>query len=129
MSKVKLSNRKILTDVNILKSISQKQLPVRVSYAIAKNINKIEGELKLYNKERGKLVDKYAEKDKEGKVISDENRQIKFKDQEGWNKDINELLDIENEIEIHKFNIAEFNNKPCEFSPSELMTIDYMIEE
>lgn len=126
---MKLSNREILENVNSLKSIAQKQLPVKASYAIAKNISHIESELKIYNEERQKLIDKYAKKDNKGNVKADKNGQIQFKEgcKEKWNKDIAELLNIENDIEIHKFNINELSG--LNVSPAELKTIEYMIEE
>ncbi|MDP4144168.1 MAG: hypothetical protein Q8936_06730 [Bacillota bacterium] len=124
---MKLSNERILNDVNKLGEITQKQLPIKVSYALAKNIAKIEAELKIYNKEREKLINQYAEKDEKGQVKADERGQIIFKEKERWEKDIKELLSIENDIDIHKFNINELNG--YNMSASELMIIDYMIEE
>lgn len=129
MSKVKLSNEQIINDSNKLRAISEKQLPIKVSYALAKNIGKIESELKVYNKERNKLLDQYATKDKKGEFKFDKEGQVIFKDgcKEKWDKDINELLEIENEIDIHKFNINELEG--YSISPGELMVIDYMIQE
>lgn len=124
---MKLSNERILNDLKTLGEISQKQLPIKVSYAIAKNISKIESELKIYNKEREKLINKHAEKDDKGKVIADENGQIKFKDPEAWDKDIKELLAIENEIEVHKFHLEALEG--YSMSAAELKAIDYMIDE
>lgn len=124
---MKLSNERILSDIKALGEISQKQLPIKVSYAIAKNISKIEAELKIYNKEREKLIDKYAVMDDKGKLVLDKNGQIKFKDAEAWNKDIRELLSIENEINIHTFPIGALEG--YNMSPAELKAIDYMIDE
>ena len=42
---MKLTNRKILNDSNFLRGLIHKQLPIKVSYAIAKNVSKIEKEL------------------------------------------------------------------------------------
>ena len=128
MIKLKLSNEKIVNDSNTLSTISQKQLPIKASYAIAKNVSKIEVELKIYNTERQKLIEKYAEKGEDGKVKS-ENGSIRIQKEhiEDWDKDIKELMAIENEIEIHKFKLSELEGKACDFSPSEFMAIDYMI--
>lgn len=128
---MKFTNRKITNDANLLGALTYKQLPIKVSYAIAKNISKIERELEIYNKERQKLLDKYCIKDDEGKNLIDENNQLKIADEhlEDWNKDINELLDIEIDIDIHKFNVNDLLNSNCEMTASELMLIDYMIEE
>ncbi|WP_286233358.1 DUF1617 family protein [Romboutsia ilealis] len=128
---MKLTNRKIVNDANFLGALTQKQLPVKVSYAIAKNISKIENELKIYNIERQKLIDKYCVKDEEGNNVIDENNQLIIADENmtDWNNAINELLDIEVEIDIHKFNINDLMYSNVEFTPSELMLIEYMIEE
>ncbi|MFR5746082.1 MAG: DUF1617 family protein [Romboutsia timonensis] len=127
---MKLTNRKIVNDANLLGNLTHKQLPIKVSYAIAKNISKIEKELEIYNKERQKLIDKYCLKDEEGNLI-DENNQFKIADGnlESWNKDMNELLDIEIDINIHKFSKDDLFNSNCNITPAELMLIDYMIEE
>ena len=128
---MKLTNRKIVNDVNFLAILTQKQLPIKVSYAIAKNISKIESELKIYNKERQKLLDKFCVKDSEGNNVIDENNNLKIADEhlEVWNKEINELLDIEVEIDIHKFNVDDLIYSNCEMTPGEIMLIDYMIED
>jgi len=128
---MKISNERILNDAAALGSISNKELPVKVSYSIAKNINKIESELKTYNTEKQKLIDKYSEKDNAGKTLIDSENKIKIEDKylENWNRDIKELLAIENEVDIHKFNISELENSNCAMTPAELMLIDYMIEE
>jgi hypothetical protein len=124
---MKLSNQKLIENVQKLSGVAQKQLPVKISYAISKNISKIETELKVYDKERQKLIEKYGEKDENDKVVADEKGQIKFEDKDGWDKDIKALLEIENEIDIHKFSIDELNG--FNISPAELQAIDYMIDE
>ncbi len=127
---MKLSNERIVNDANVLGTISQKNLPIKVSYAIAKNIAKIEAEIKVYNKERQKLIEKYSVKDEEGKpLIEDNSIKIAPEHVEDWNRDIKELLAIENEVDFHKFHIDELINSKCNMSPAELMLIDYMIEE
>ncbi|MBU3195637.1 DUF1617 family protein [Clostridium algidicarnis] len=128
---MKLSNERILNDAAALGSITNKELPIKVSYAIAKNISKIESELKIYNDQKQKLIDKYSEKGEDGKTLIDAENKIKIQDEylDDWNRDIKELLAIENEVDIHKFNINELVNSNCNMTPAELMLIDYMIEE
>jgi len=127
---MKLSNERIVNDANVLGAISQKNLPIKVSYAIAKNIAKIEAEIKIYNKERQKLIEKYSVKDEEGKpLIEDNSVKIAQENVEDWNRDIKELLAIENEVDIHKIQLHTLINSNCDFTPAELMLIDYMIEE
>ena len=74
-------------------------------------------------------MDKYSEKDENGnrKVGKNGNVIIKKEHIEDWNREITELLDIEVEIDIHKFALAVLDH--VEISPQELMAIDFMIEE
>ena len=128
---MKLSNEKILNTINVLGNLNNTQLPIKLAYAISKNINKIDIELKTYNDEKAKLINKYAEKDKEGKVISNEHGHIiiEEKHKEDWNNDISELLSIENEIDIHKIQLDDLLNANYNISPAELSMIDFMIED
>lgn len=126
-----LSNERLLKDAQGLSELTQKSLPVKVSYAIAKNVSKIEGVLKIYNKENQKLIDKYSVKDEEGKPVISEHQQVTIQPEliEECNKEFDELKEIENEIDIHKFNMNVLINGNYDMTPGELMLIDYMIEE
>ena len=128
---MKLSNETILKTVNALGSLNEVQLPIKVAYAISKNINKIDCELKAYNSEKARLIEKYAEKDEEGKVKADEygNINIKVDCIEDWNRDIKELLSIENEIDIHMIQLDDLLNADYNVSPAELSAIDFMIND
>lgn len=121
-----IKNEKIVNSIGVLSKLTSLDLNIKVSYAIAKNINKIERELEVFNKEKAKLIDKYGEKDKEGKLKIDEAGNIKIIDEENWSKDSKELLGIENEIDIHKISEEDLFKCNCNITPGELMLIDYM---
>lgn len=129
--KLNLSNERIVNTINALSKLNNVQLPIKVAYAISKNVNKIESELKVYNTEKAKLVNKYGEKDKEGKLKVGENGNVPLKEEhiEDYNRDIKELLSIENEIDIHMIQLDDLLNSDYNISPSELMTIDFMIND
>ena len=128
---MKLSNETIVNSADALSQLSVMELPVKVSYAIAKNINKIEKELKVYNAERQKLIQKYAVKDTDGKPKIDENGTMNIQEGflEDWNKDTKELSAIENEIDIHLIKLDDLFNCSCNISASILAAVEYMIEE
>ena len=127
---MKISNRKIILDQDVLNEISQLQLPVKVSYAISKNISKLNSELKTFYSQRQLLIDKYCERDEEGNKIADDkgNIHIAAEHLETWGKEIEELLDIENEVDIHKFKLECFENYNIKLTPSQMSAINYMIE-
>ncbi len=126
---MKLTNRELIESLPGLRNLSQKQLPIKFSYAIAKNSKAIEKELSIYEGERQKLVKKYAELDKEGnpKVDKQGNYVIKKKSVLDWQIYVKELLDIEVDLNIHKVNLNALEG--LKISPLELVAIDFMIEE
>lgn len=129
---MKISLRRLVSESQQLSNIAFKQgLPCKMSYALAKNIKKIESELQIYNSERQKIIEKYCVKDKDGKLKLNENNTYDIKPEfiNICNEEANALLDIEVVIDIHKFNINDYYNSNCDMSPAELMVIDYMIEE
>ncbi|MGL5153087.1 MAG: hypothetical protein ACRC7N_21210 [Clostridium sp.] len=122
-----LSNRETVKILEGIGNITSIQMPVKASYAISKNVKKLEKEAKIYNLEREKLLNKYGEKNEDGTLKVSENGSINIIDIENWNNDITELLDIENEIDIHTFNINEILH--CNMSAKEINLISFMIEE
>lgn len=124
---MKITNNQMINSISSLRALSQKQLPIEVSYKIAKNIRNIEQDLAIYEQERKKLIDKYVEKDSEGNPKLDDNNNYIIKDKLNWNKDVLELLSFETDVEIEKIDIKELDG--LKISPSELIAIDYMIEE
>ncbi len=129
--KIKLTNERIVNTINVLGELNNAKLPVKVAYAITKNINKINSELKPYNEEKAKLMDKYCEKDEEGKLNANEHGEVKIKEEhmEDWNRDIEELLSIENEIDIHMIQLDDLLNSDYNISPAELAAIEFMIND
>ena len=125
---MKIKNEVLLDSVQVLRKLNNAELPVRVSYKLAKNIKSIDKELKIYEEEKQKLINKYGEKDEEGKSKVNENGMINILDVENWNKDIKELLEIEVEINVEKINIDELAKSDLKITPSELTLIDYMIK-
>ncbi len=126
---MKLSNREMIEKLQSLKTVAQKELPVKASYAITKNYMKLQSELKPYFEQRKKLIDKYADKDENGSPKVDRDGQYQFSG-EGrgkWDKDMEDLLSIISEVPVHKFKLAELNGR--DMSVAELSAIDYMIED
>ncbi len=128
---MKLTNKTIENSINSLARLSLMELPVKVSYAIAKNINKINKEIKVFNSERQKLIQKYSIKDKDGKPKVNEDDTISIKEDllEEWNRELNELLEIENDIDIHLIKEDDLINASGNISPSILIDVEYMIQE
>ena len=124
---MKISNERLVNSVGVLSKLTNLELPIKLSYALSKNITKIDTELKAYNLEREKLLNKYAEKDGEGKLKQNEDGTINIVDMQGWNKDFGELLQCETEIDIHIIDLEKVNAE-VNITPGELLIIDYMFK-
>ena len=124
---MKLSNERLVNSVGVLSKLTNLELPIKLSYAFSKNITKIDAELKAYNMEREKLLNKYGEKDEEGKLKLSEKGEVNILDRENFNKDVAELLKCESKIDIHLIDL-EFIDTDIKITPGELMIIDYMFK-
>ncbi|MDU1309877.1 MAG: hypothetical protein SO297_02150 [Clostridium paraputrificum] len=124
---MKLSNERLVNSVGVLSKLTNLELPIKLSYAFSKNITKIDAELKAYNVEKRKLLNKYGEKDNEGNLKQNEKGEVNILDIENFNKEIAELLQCESEIDIHLIDLDKVDVK-INITPGELMIIDYMFK-
>lgn len=125
---MKVTNKQIINSIDPLKNLSSKELDVKTSFIIAKNIKAIDAISDIFISEKMKLVKKYGTKDKEGNLKVDDNGTVEIAkgNLKKWNRSLSELLEIENEIDIKTINI---NNLDVKISAQELLAIDFMIEE
>jgi hypothetical protein len=124
---MKLSNEKLVNSIGVLNKLTNMELPIKLSYAISKNITKINRELVVYNKERQKLIEKYGEKDEESKLKTKEDGTINILDIDSFNKDLKEILEIETEVDIHLIDLEKVD-VDINITPGEIMLVDYMFK-
>ncbi len=90
---MKLKNRDIVNFINGCAALKEKKLPIKIGYAIHRNILSLAEAAEAYNTAREKIIEEHTEKDCEGKSV--------IKDQQMFNKDLEELLDIDTEVNLH----------------------------
>jgi len=103
--KVILTNQGVIDIVNSLSKISQLKLPIKLSYAIAKTLQKLEDTYKPYDKEKTKIDVKYPGEGN-AKGIN-------------WANEINELLLLTNEVDIDTivFSDLEYDTEKYDVIP------------
>lgn len=94
--------------------IAGKTFPAKVSYAIAKNSKLLEKEYKDLEEQRIKICESYADKDADGKAVTqekDENTMYVFSGdaQEQCNKEYADLLGEKIEVDFHTVDVAELD--------------------
>ena len=131
---MKITNRQVIEFINsvIANKLASKRLPVKVAYAISRNLDKMNNIITSYETARKTLLDQYAEKDKEGKAkVKDGNYVIQEDQKQAFSDEMKELLDIENEIDLYTINMDEVEkcdtDKYDSLTTADLMTLDIMI--
>lgn len=129
---MKISNRQLIKIFNGIPAVRRKQLPVKIGFAINKNIGAMESAAEAYSTEQRKILDKYCEKDEFGQFKTDGDEYV-LTDRKAYGEEMNELLGIENEIQIHTVSLDEIEKCDSEkfdaLTPDELSLMEFMIEE
>lgn len=113
--------------------ISNKKMPVKLSFAIAKNLKQIKQCVEDYEEQRIKLIHLYAKKDQKGELIIDKNGNAEVENQTDFVKELTELLNTEEKFDIVKVNVNvldkydDNNNIYDPLTPIEWEAIDWMI--
>ena len=123
---MKVKNIQLVNSIATLNKLLTCELNIKTQFNLDKNVKEIDKILESYNASRKKLIEKYCDKDEEGKpkII---NNQYTFKENlDEFNKEFNELNSIENDINIIKFSIDELEG--VKVNSTELASINYMIK-
>lgn len=132
-----MTNHEIIQALNIILPLSQKELPLKLSWAINRNKNRLLKVYETYEIEYNKLLKKYCETDDNGELKPSENEVGIFKtdeDREQYNTDIQTLLTIDNpDIDIFKVSsngIFEGNLSNCDTMPPDMWdNLQFMFTE
>lgn len=136
--------KKTIAEVNadyaLLLSIADKKLPVKLAYAISKNIAKLEAERKTSEAERIKLCERYAKKDENGEFVLTKSvidgQQVsgyQIEDEAEFAKQLQELLALEVEIDLMQVPISVLDQLDSDrydpLTPAQIHDLTWMINE
>lgn len=122
-----MKNREIIEHINALGAFTKDKIPVKLSFAIVKNFNKLKSASDDYEQARMKLLEENSEKKENGDIESGEDGNAKIIDIDKWNKEINELMNIEVDIDMHKVDFSILDG--LQLSVSDMAAIEFMIKE
>lgn len=128
---MKIKNSQIVSFINGTMKLSEKRLPTKLGYAITKNLGAMKNISEAYEQERIKIVDKFAEKDAEGKFLVESESYV-IHDMEGYGHEITELFEIENELTLHTVGFEELEKCDSEkydaLSVQDIQVLEIMME-
>lgn len=101
----------------------KKYFPVKINFIIQKNKQILQQEKELIEKTRFEIIKKfgYLTKDESGNGYHIPQEKI-----EETNKELNDLLEFIQDLDIHTFNIEDIEN--VEFTPQQMDAILFMID-
>jgi len=115
---MKITMMRILGIKEDLDSLFMKDIPIKASWKISKFIRQVEAEYNDFEKNRVKIIDKYRD-DEIGKVPTD--------DVGAFQKDMEDLLDVEVELEIDPIDIKELGE--ISVPPMSLAKMSFLFTE
>ena len=128
---MKIRTSQIVNFINGVMNLKEKKLPIKLGYAITRNIKIMDPIATSYEEERQKILGKYAEKDDSGKFKVEDGSYI-ISDISGYEREMEELLEIENEMQLHTVTIDEIEKCDLEqfdaLSVQDITLLDMMME-
>ncbi len=126
---IQLTVQEMVESIPVLKELSTKTLRGRTSYQIARLMREVQKESELFESARVELVQKYADRDENGKMRTDKNGNIYIApdDIQKFNEEITELLN--NPITINGDKIALSDIEDLDFTPAQMVSLAPFIEE
>lgn len=126
---MKIKIVEILNSTKVLEKISKQDLKVgnaKLGYLLYKNIQNINKEIRYFEEAKNKIINKYGKKDKAGNYLVDANGNIKFKDNNSVEKELNDVLQLEVDCDINELSLEEVNN--WSMSALDISKIAFMIK-
>ena len=123
-----------LEHLQALAALEKKSLPVKISFAVSVNIEKLNETAKQVEKQRIAILEKFSKKDEDGKPLIEENRyQIEEGSMEEVTGQVTELMEEDVDVASRKVSVdalqqCDENDKYDTLTPGELLSISFMIE-
>ena len=127
---MKILSRQAHESYLILQELANTKLPFKVSLIISRNLKSLQKESEFYIEQEQAFVRDYLEFDSEtGELIQTEPGVFKIQDGkvEECYKARQDLDNFEVEVELKKIPLSALEN--IDFTPAQLMAIEFMIEE
>lgn len=115
-----------------LKTLREKTLPGSMALVILRNIRKMEDVMSDMEKTRNDIIDRYAERDEDGNLITDGDS-VKVTDVKSCTEELENLGDTEIDITLDTVRMSDFEkcgtDKYDALTLDEVMGIELMLEK
>ena len=113
----------------ILKNVMEQKFTGKIAFQLARLVRELDKEMVTFENSRNAIIEKYAEKDDEGKIVISNETQVKIENDKinDCNKELFELLSSSLEINAEKIPSSVLEN--LEITPVEMSKIIDFINE
>lgn len=126
---VEFTVEEILVAERALGTIAQAKLPVSVGYQISKLIKVVSDEIRTIRESQMQIAEKYGERDEQGMLVERNGvYPIPKENQEAFNKEMGELLEVKCDLPITPINIEKLGDK-IELSIGDLLALGKFLTE
>lgn len=132
---MKMKNIEVINTLQTLAALAEKRLPVKVSYAVARNISEMQRISADIEKERQKLIQEFAVLGNDGQPRTKKNEDgqdaYELRDEAAYKEEYIQLLEAENDFEPHYISEAELETQSEKYdvlTVAEMMTLAFMIQ-
>lgn len=124
-----MKNSDVVRNYNNLYEIIHKndKYPVKLSFAITKNLKILEQPARDFEEAKGKLLDAYGIKNIDGTYQREKNGEYVIREncKTKWKTDMMELLDIDVKVEPQMVTAEDF---PTDIEPGVILALEFMTE-
>ena len=127
---MKLKLGELNTILESLNKLIDKEISIKTSYKLSKLTKRLIDEHSIYEKNRMKLINKYAEKDADNNIIinkEDNSTTMIGENKINFNKEFTELINIEMELEFEKIKLDDLGE--ISISPRDLLYLNFLFDE
>lgn len=125
---IKMTLNELMNAAPALRELSEKSFTGATTFKIARLIREVDKEIKTFEEERMKIVNKYGEKDENGELATQEDGTVKIIEDK-INECNQELVDLLNaEVEINAEKLKEEVFEKIELTPALVIAIEGLVE-
>jgi hypothetical protein len=126
---IKVSLNDIVNATETFNKIMQQSFKGSLAFKIARLARELDKEMKTFNDERQKIIQKYGEKDENGELKTDDNGNVKFEIDKlnEINEEFNALLN--NQLEINAELLPMDKIDDFDITPQEMLNLEKFFTE
>ena len=126
---IELTLSELMDSASVMQELAKKPMKTKAAFQTARLMREVEKEYSLFQDARTKLIDKYAEKDENGKPKPDENGNytVPKDDIEAFNKELRDMLEQTLTLNVEPISIEDLGD--ADFTPADMMLLAPFMKE